>query len=63
MALQHYLEAGYLEIDNGASDRALKPVAIGRKNSYDAVPSPGARPDLWSVMQEDNGSKLFLKQF
>jgi hypothetical protein len=26
------LEAGFLEIDNGASERALKPVAIGRKN-------------------------------
>jgi hypothetical protein len=25
-------EAGFLEIDNGASERALKPVAIGRKN-------------------------------
>ena len=25
-------EAGYLEIDNGASERAMKPVALGRKN-------------------------------
>ena len=25
-------EAGFLEIDNGASERALKPVALGRKN-------------------------------
>jgi transposase len=31
-ALERYLEAGVLEIDNGASERALKPVAIGRKN-------------------------------
>jgi transposase len=31
-ALERYLEAGFLEIDNGASERALKPVAIGRKN-------------------------------
>jgi transposase len=25
-------EAGFLEIDNGASERAMKPVALGRKN-------------------------------
>ena len=26
------LEAGFLELDNGASERAFKPVALGRKN-------------------------------
>ena len=31
-ALERYLEAGFLEIDNGASERAMKLVAIGRKN-------------------------------
>jgi transposase len=31
-ALTRPLEAGFLEIDNGASERALKPVALGRKN-------------------------------
>jgi len=31
-ALVRPLEAGFLEIDNGASERALKPVALGRKN-------------------------------
>jgi transposase len=31
-ALIRPLEAGSLEIDNGASERALKPVALGRKN-------------------------------
>ena len=31
-ALERYLEAGFLEIDNGASERAMKPVALGRKN-------------------------------
>jgi transposase len=25
-------EAGFLEIDNGASERAIRPVALGRKN-------------------------------
>ncbi len=32
VALERYLDAGLLEIDNGASERAMKPVAIGRKN-------------------------------
>ena len=31
-ALTRPLEAGFLEIDNGASERALKPVALGRRN-------------------------------
>ena len=31
-ALERYLEAGFLKIDNGASEREMKPVAIGRKN-------------------------------
>jgi transposase len=31
-ALKRPLEAGFLELDNGASERAFKPVAIGRKN-------------------------------
>ena len=31
-ALSRYLEAGFLEIDNNASERAVKPVALGRKN-------------------------------
>ena len=32
VALKRPLEAGFLELDNGASERAFKPVAIGRKN-------------------------------
>jgi transposase len=31
-ALKRPLEAGFLELDNGASERAFKPVALGRKN-------------------------------
>jgi transposase len=31
-ALIRPLDAGFLEIDNGASERAMKPVALGRKN-------------------------------
>jgi transposase len=32
VALKRPLEAGFLELDNGACERAFKPVAIGRKN-------------------------------
>ena len=42
-ALIRFLEAGFLEIDNGASERAMKPVAIGRKN--------------WLFAGSDNGGK------
>jgi transposase len=31
-ALKRPLEAGFLELDNGACERAFKPVAVGRKN-------------------------------
>jgi transposase len=31
-ALNRYLESGSLEIDNGSSERALRPVAVGRSN-------------------------------
>ena len=31
-ALERYLEAGFLEIDNGANERGLRPVAVGRNN-------------------------------
>ena len=31
-ALQVYATAGFLEIDNNAAERALRPVAVGRKN-------------------------------
>ncbi len=42
-ALLRPLEAGFLEIDNGASERALKPVAIGRKNWLFAGSDEGGR--------------------
>jgi transposase len=42
-ALIRPLEAGFLEIDNGESERALKPVAIGRRN--------------WLFAGSDNGGK------
>jgi hypothetical protein len=37
------LEAGFLELDNGACERSLKPVAIGRKNCLSAGSDEGGR--------------------
>ncbi|MBV8231498.1 MAG: transposase [Planctomycetaceae bacterium] len=42
-ALNRYLEAGFLPIDNNASERALKPVAIGRRNWLFAGSDGGGR--------------------
>lgn len=43
-ALSRYLESPYLSIDNNATENAIRPIALGRKNSYDRCqPSPGVR--------------------
>jgi transposase len=42
-ALIRPLEVGFLELDNGASERALKPVALGRKNWLFAGSDNGGR--------------------
>ena len=42
-ALIRPLDAGFLEIDNGASERAMKPVALGRKNWLFAGSDEGGR--------------------
>ncbi len=42
-ALMRPLEAGFLEIANGASERAMKPVALGRKNWLFAGSDEGGR--------------------
>jgi transposase len=42
-ALTRYTEAGFLQIDNNASERALRAVAVGRKNYLFAGSDAGAR--------------------
>lgn len=42
-ALIRPLDAGFLELDNGASERAMKPVALGRKNWLFAGSDEGGR--------------------
>lgn len=43
IALNRYTEAGFLAIDNNASERAVKPVALGRKNWLFAGSEGGGR--------------------
>lgn len=51
-ALNAYTTQGYLNIDNNAAERALKPVAIGRKNWLFAGNDRGGRTaaTLWSLI-------------
>ncbi|QEL14160.1 IS66 family transposase [Limnoglobus roseus] len=39
--LTRYLDDHRLAIDNGPAERALRPLALGRKNSYDLCPGIG----------------------
>lgn len=43
VALNRYLEAGFLQIDNNAAERDLKPIALGRKNWLFAGSDGGGR--------------------
>ena len=52
-ALTTYATQGFLNIDNNASERALKRVALGRKNSY----------DLLSTLQAHFSRSLSLRIF
>jgi transposase len=51
-ALTRFTEAGYLQIDNNASERALRAVAVGRKNYLFAGSDAGGRSAaiLYSVV-------------
>jgi transposase len=51
-AVTRYIEAGFLSIDNNASERALRAVAVGRKNYLFAGSDAGGRSAavLYSVV-------------
>jgi transposase len=44
-ALVRYAAEGFLAIDNNRTENALRPVAVGRKNSYDRLSRPRAQRD------------------
>jgi transposase len=48
-ALCHFLDDGRIELDNNSVERAIRPVALGRKNHLSPVPMPAlsdGRPSL-----------------
>jgi len=52
-ALTHYVNDELLEIDNSAAERALRAVALERKNNFSVDPAPAAnerpRSTPWSA--------------
>ena len=57
LALNRYLEAPWLSIDNNASERAIRPIAVGRKNWLHLGSDAGGRTAaiLLSVTQSAQG--------
>ena len=48
-AFTRFLEDGRLEIDNNIAERAIRPIAIGRKNWLFPVPKPAGNAPLRST--------------
>jgi transposase len=59
-ALLRYLEAGFLSIDNNASERAMRPIALGRKNWLHLGSDRGGRTAaiLMSLVQSCQSLKV-----
>ncbi len=57
VALTRYLDAGFLSIDNNASERAMRPIAVGRKNWLHLGSDKGGRTAavLMSLVQTCRG--------
>ncbi len=64
LPLRRYCEDGDLAIDNNVSERAVKPVAIGRKNWLFANTPRGARSSavIYSIIEtaKENGLHPFV---
>ena len=59
-ALTRYLDAGFLAIDNNAAERALRPIAVGRKNWLHLGSDKGGRTAavLVSLVQSCQAMKI-----
>jgi len=59
-ALTRYLDAGFLAIDNNAAERALRPIAVGRKNWLHLGSDKGGRTAavLMSLVQSSQAMKI-----
>ncbi|WP_328587530.1 IS66 family transposase [Acetivibrio saccincola] len=60
-----FLEDGSLEIDNNASERAIKPFIIGRKNWLFCKTEKGAKASsiIYSIMETAKANKLMVEKY
>lgn len=60
-----FLEYGALEIDNDASERAIKPFVIGRKNWLFSNASKGANTSalIYSIIETSKANALIVEKY
>lgn len=59
------LEDGMLDIDNNASERAIKPFVIGRKNWLLSTSSKGAKASamIYSIIETAKANNLIVEKY
>ncbi len=59
------LEDGMLDIDNNASERAIKPFVIGRKNWLFSTSSKGAKASamIYSIIETAKANNLIVEKY
>lgn len=59
------LEDGILDIDNNASERAIKPFVIGRKNWLFSTSSKGAKASamIYSIIETAKANNLIVEKY
>lgn len=64
-SMRIFLEYGALEIDNNASERAIKPFVIGRKNWLFSNTSKGAKASalIYSIIETSKANGLIVEKY
>ena len=64
-SMRTFLEYGALEIDNNASERAIKPFVIGRKNWLFSNTSRGAKASalIYSIIETSKANGLIVEKY
>lgn len=64
-SLKNILLDGYLEVDNNAAEREIKPFVIGRKNFLFANTAKGAAcsANLYSIIETAKANKLVIERY
>lgn len=59
------LEDGILDIDNNASERAIKPFVVGRKNWLFSTSSKGAKASamIYSIIETAKANNLIVEKY